>query len=504
MRAGEQPAKYGRGRLAIAVAGLAILMPALDSTAVTVALPSIERDLGVPLSVLQWVLTAYLIAAAACVIPLGRLADRIGHRRCFLGSLVVFGLASAACGLASEAVSLVAARFVQGVGAGGILALSFVLVRRTTARERFGRANAVLGVLSAVGVALGPLLGGFLSETLDWRWIFLVNVPLTVIAVGIGRAGLPAWPGQPALRVRPAIAIVFAAAAGTILLGLIEADRWTSATTIIVVTGGLGVSAAAIAWDTRNERSLFDPTLFRRGTFSAATIAAIASYGTLFGLLFVLSISFQSLDGDSPLLAGLKLLPYSLAFMLVAPQAGRHVDQMGPGVPMIVGLLVVGLASGALVAAAGLPDLLALGVVTLYGIGQASVMSGITPAALHGVPDAATGAATAITVTARYLGAALGVALSGAIYQAIERNRSDELADAAAGHFLPAERAEVQELLIHAPRAQGHLDRLSVHDAREVLFVAKQVFAAGVDAVMGVIALAALAAALAVAVLVRR
>jgi EmrB/QacA subfamily drug resistance transporter len=396
---------------------LGTFMLLVDVTIVNVALPAMATALDASFAALQWVVDGYALALAALLLVGGSAADRYGRRATYLAGLVGFAAGSLACGLAPTAGLLVAARVVQGAGAAAMFAATTALLQHTyTGRDR-GTAFGVWGAVSGAAAAAGPVLGGLLTQGVGWRAVFLVNLPVAVLAVALTLRSVPESRG-PRGGVDVAGGLSFTVAAAGLVFGLISgADRgWTAPVTL----AGLGTAAGALAGFVAVERTrahpLLDLGLFRRPSFAVLMVAAVALQAAAFGPLAYVSIRLQSLGGLGPVRAGLAVVPLSVAAFAVSASVGRLLHGIPPRLPVGGGLLLVG--AGALLLTAAGPDsgpaaLLPGLAVTGLGVGLATPV--LVSATLAAVPGHRAGMAGGAVNTFRQLGTALGIAVFGTL-----------------------------------------------------------------------------------------
>jgi MFS transporter, DHA2 family, methylenomycin A resistance protein len=390
----------------------------LDVTIVNVALPSIASGLGAEVGSLQWVVDGYAIALASLMLAGGSTGDLHGHRRVVLVGLCLFGAASLACGAAPSAGALIAARAVQGAGAALLLPGTLAIV--THAFPEAGEQARAIGVWASIGslaLPAGPLLGGALTAAFGWRAVFLVNVPI-VIAALVAAKRLVRESREPS---EGRIDVSGAALAATVLAALtfafVEAGRGGHAA---LVAAAAVVAIAALVAFVAVERSVEHPMLplglFRRPAFSTANgVAGAMNLGTL-GMLFLLTLYLQSVQGRSALEAGVAVIPLFLPLSLLAPLAGRLTARTGPRLPMTAGLLVAALGVGLFVdAGAGSSYVQLLPALLLWGIGMGILTPAVVAAAVRTVPAERAGLASAVNNTARQAGGAIGIAAFGAI-----------------------------------------------------------------------------------------
>lgn len=387
-------------------------MVILDITVVNVALPSIERDLGFAIEDLQWVVTAYTLAFGGLLLLGGRAADIVGRRRVFLAGLTVFVAASLGAAVAASTTALIAARVAQGVGAAMLspAALSLITAIYPDGRER-QRALAAWAAVAASGGAFGVLAGGVLTETLGWKAIFLVNVP---VGAGVALAALRILPAAaPAQRGRLDIVGAMLAAGSLVALiyGLVEAPSagWRSGQTLALFGAAAAGLAAFVAVERRAREALVTLSVFRRRPTVTALVLMIAGMGTVLSTFFFLSLYLQGILGHTALRTGLEFLPGAVLLVIAAHAGGRLVALVGPK-PVLAGgmtlgalgaLLLSGVSAGGSFAADVLPGMLVLDA----GIGLSA--SGIFITALSGVDERQAGLVSGLTTTAHEVGIAL-------------------------------------------------------------------------------------------------
>ncbi len=338
--------RYGSGRgwlvLAASVVGSGIAF--LDSTVVNVALPAIGRSFDTGFSEFQWVINAYLITLGALVLLGGSLGDLLGKRRMFVAGLGWFALASIGCGLAPTIEALFVARALQGLGAALLIPSSLAIVQQAFRPRDRGRAIGLWSGLAGLATVVGPFLGGFLVDTLSWRWVFFVNPPLAAIAgllavrhvpdLRPGGASRPDWAGG-ALATAGLAAIVFALIQGPVW-------GWGSAAVLAAGAGGVGALAGFILVEARVSDPMLPLAAFRNRQFTAANLATLPVYGALGGTFFLLTIQLQNNLGYSALEAGAATIPVSAVLLAGSAQAGRLYNTIGPRLPMTAGPLVAG------------------------------------------------------------------------------------------------------------------------------------------------------------------
>jgi EmrB/QacA subfamily drug resistance transporter len=392
----------------------------VDVTIVTVALPSLAASLHTSFGSLQWVVDAYALTLAALVLGAGSLADRIGHRRVFMAGLIIFAASSLACGLATGAPVLIGARAVQGIGGAGMFAATFPLINGNYAGRDRGTAYGMWGAVAGASAAVGPVLGGVLTQELSWRWIFFVNPPVSVAVIAL--AWILTDTHVPAKRVDVPGIVTLTAAAAAATYGFIRAgsNGWAPAGT----WGTLLVAAALVAVfalvEGRTAEPMLDLRLLRHRVFTGMLLAGFGLNFAAFAYLTYASIWLQSVLRMSPVHAGLVSAPLSLTAFAVAGGSGRALHGARPGRVIGAGLVLVGvggLVGAALVrGSAGWPQLIPGYVAVGVGVGLVSPMLGSSTMA--SVPRERAGMAGGAVNMMRQLGYALGVALLGTVFAA--------------------------------------------------------------------------------------
>jgi EmrB/QacA subfamily drug resistance transporter len=399
---------------------IATFMLLLDITVVNTALPSIQDDLGGSFADLQWVVDAYALALAALVLAAGSIADRIGRRRTFVFGLGVFSASSLAIALSPSSEFLIGARGVQGIGGAIMFALSLALIAQ---EFEAGRARAmamgVYGATIGVAVAIGPLVGGALTDSLGWESVFYLNVPIGIAAIGITLARVRESRDPAARRIDWAGLVTFSTALFLLVLALIRgnADGWGS-THIVALLGAAAVLLAAfVVIELRSDEPMLPLELFRNRSFTGVQIAAFAVSSSLFALFLYLTLYLQGFLGNSPLDAGLKYLPVTLATFFVSAAAGSMVARaparvlMGSGLALVgLGVLLIGGREMGDSWTALLPGF------AIAGAGTGLVNVVIADVALSVVPKERSGMASGINDTFRQVGIAVGIAAWGALF----------------------------------------------------------------------------------------
>lgn len=411
---------HGRRVLVLAICCMSLLIVSLDNTVLNVALPSLQREFDASTSGLQWTIDAYTLVLASLLMLAGSTADRIGRRRVFMTGLVVFTLGSVLCSLAPDLNSLIVFRMVQAVGGSMLnpVAMSIITNTFTDRRER-ARAIGVWGAVVGISMAAGPLVGGLLVESVGWRSIFWINLPVGLAALLLTWRFVPESRAPKARRPDPVGQVLVIVLFGSLTYTIIEAPHAPLQALAPFALVALAALAALLRYESRRPEPLIDLRFFRSAPFSGATVIAVSAFASLGGFLFLSTLYLQNVRGLSAWDAGLWMLPMAVPTFLCAPLSGRLVGSRGPRLPLLIagGAMTV---SGFLFAVfeAETSDVtLFLGYV-LFGIGFGFVNAPITNTAVSGMPVAQAGVAAAIASTSRQLGQALGVAVIGAVLAA--------------------------------------------------------------------------------------
>jgi EmrB/QacA subfamily drug resistance transporter len=409
----------GLERSTLVVAGVAVLgliMAVLDTTIVNVALDTLSRDLHAPLMTIQWVSTGYLLSLAAVLPVSGWVTERLGSKRTWVVSIALFAVGSGLCALATSAGELIAFRILQGFGGGMLLPVGFTLVAQSAGPRRVGRALALLGVPVLLAPIFGPIIGGLIVDNVAWQWIFVVNLPIAVVAIAAavrllhpdaGRAdpGPLDWLGV--LLLCPGMA--------GIVFGLSETESQGGIGEPIAlgpILAGFALVGLFVWHSVRVPRPLIDPRLFRARGFRAAALATFLLAGALFGTLLVLPLYYQVDRGESALAAGLLIAPQGLGAATMLPLSGRLTDAVGGGRVAVVGCTVVALATVPFAFVGDATPYPLLGAVLFVrGLGLGASIQPTTAAAYAVLESSQVPRATAALNTLRQIGASIGTAL---------------------------------------------------------------------------------------------
>jgi EmrB/QacA subfamily drug resistance transporter len=404
-----------------AIVSVALFMVTLDNLVVSTALPTIRVDLGASLESLEWTVNAYTLAFAVLLLTGAALGDRFGRKRMFGIGIGLFTLASAGAALAPSAGALVAARALQGVGAAMVLPLTLTLLSEAIPAEKRGLAIGAWSGISGLGVALGPVVGGAVVDGISWHWIFWLNVPIGLVLVPLSRRFLTESHGPAGRLDLPGIAL-----AGLGLLGVVfgivrgEALGWTSAAILGSIGVGLALVVAFVAWERRAPAPMLPLRFFRSRAFTATNATSLAMFFGVFGSIFLLSQFFQTTQGLSPLQSGLRVLPWTIMPIFVAPVAGLLSDRIGAR-PLMAGGLALQAIAIAWLAAVSTPTVAYASLIVpfiLAGTGMALVFAPAANSVLNSVRPEEAGQASGATNAIRELGGVLGVAILASVFTA--------------------------------------------------------------------------------------
>ncbi|QNE27425.1 MFS transporter [Streptomyces sp. INR7] len=408
--------------IVLAICCMSLLIVSLDNTVLNVALPSMRRELDASVAGLQWTIDAYTLVLASLLMLMGSTADRIGRRKVFVAGLLAFGLGSLLCSLAPSLGWLIVFRMVQAVGGAMLnpVAMSIITNTFTDPAER-ARAIGVWGAVGGVSMAAGPLIGGVLVDSVGWRSIFLINLPIGLAALVLTLRHIPESRAARPRRPDPLGQVLVIALLGSLTYGIIEAPAagWRSPLIVGCAVVALASFVGLLVHEPRCAEPLIDLRFFRSAPFSGSTIIAISAFAGLAGFLFLNTLYLQDVRGLSALHAGLYLLPMAGLTVLFAPLAGRLVGSRGPRICLLIAGVAMA-ASGLLFAlfeAETSNPLLFTGYM-LFGLGFGMVNAPITNTAVSGMPRSQAGVAAAIASTSRQTGGTLGVAVIGSVLAA--------------------------------------------------------------------------------------
>jgi EmrB/QacA subfamily drug resistance transporter len=403
----------------LAIVSIGLFMVVLDNLVVSVALPSIHRDLGASIQSLEWTVNAYVLAYAVLLLTGAALGDRFGRKRAFVSGLALFTISSAAAALAPSIGLLILARATQGVGAAIVTPLTLTLLADAFPADRRGMAIGVWSGISGIAVAFGPLVGGAVVQAASWHWIFWINVPigLALVPLAISRLGESYGPaGKFDLR---GLALGSSGLFG-IVYGLVRSQSlgWTSVEVLVSMIAGALLVLAFVVQERRTPDPMLPMSFFADRRFAVTNVVSLAMYFGMFGSIFFLSQYLQNVLGNTPLQAGVKLLVWTGATMVVAPLAGFFSERFGSRLFMVAGLSLQAIALGWLATLAGVHQSYVSMIVpfVLAGSGMALVFAPAANAVLSSVRTDQAGQASGATNAIRELGGVLGVAVLASVF----------------------------------------------------------------------------------------
>jgi EmrB/QacA subfamily drug resistance transporter len=409
----------------------ALFMIMLDNTVVNVALPSIQRDLKASISSLEWTVNAYTLTFAVLLVTGGRMGDIFGRRTMFLGGVVVFALSSAFIGFAPTQEILVAGRAVQGIGAAFMMPGTLSIISDAFPPHERGRAIGTWAGVSGLALAIGPVVGGALTEYVSWRAIFFLNLPVAVGAIAVTLFAARNSRDETVARTIdfPGIAALSVGLTG-VVLALIEGNSWgwSSARVVVLFTLAVVGLIGFVLIETHRRVPMVDFSFFKSRTFAGANLVAIVISFAMLAQFFFMALYMQNILGYSALQAGVRFLPSTLMIVVIAPIAGRLADRIGPKPLMLAGLTLIGVSlfiQSQITDTSGYSTLLP-GFV-LLGVGIALTMSPMSTAAMNSVDVAKAGVASGVLSMGRMVGGSFGVAVTGALFQGEFSNRYDTL-----------------------------------------------------------------------------
>ncbi len=402
-----------------AITSVALFMVTLDNLVVTTALPVIRTDLHSGLSGLEWTVNAYTLTFAVLLLTGAALGDRFGRRLLFTIGISIFTLASAAAALAPSIGALDAARAVQGLGGAIVMPLTLTILSGAVPPERRGLALGAWGGISGLAVAIGPLVGGAVVSGISWHWIFWLNVPIGIVLAPLALLRLRESHGPTTRFDLPGVALASAGLFG-IVWGLVRGNSvgWGSTEIVGALIGGFAVLGAFVWWELRTSSPMLPMRFFRNRTFALANVASLFMFFGMFGSIFLLAQFFQTVQGYSPLQAGLRILPWTAMPIFVAPIAGALSDRVGGHKLMGLGLALQG-AGLAWIAAVSTPTTAYAALVApfiLSGVGMALFFAPVANVVLSSVAREEEGQASGANNAIRELGGVFGVAVLASVF----------------------------------------------------------------------------------------
>lgn len=459
----QTPINRAERNWVLGVTALASFMMALDAMIITTAFAAIRAEFGSPVETLQWTVNAFNLTFAVLLLTGAALGDRFGRRRMFAAGIALFVVASAACALAGNATALIAARALQGAGAALVMPLAMAILSGTFGREERARALGIFSGITGCALIIGPAIGGFITEHFGWRWVFWINLPIGLIAIGLVLARLRESFGPAAALDIPGLLLI-ALAALALVWSLLRGNAvgWASAEVMGTLMSGLVLATCFVLWELRAAAPMVPMRLFASRALASGMSASVLFYAAMYGVLFLLPQFLQTTLGFDAFGAGLRLLPWTATLFITAPVAGAVVNRFGERPLVVTGLLMqaIGLGWIAAIVSPSVPYAALVAPLVLAGVGVSMAMPAAQNAILGSVAVAEMGKASGIFNMGRFLGGMFGVAAlvasfsaNGAVDSAAHFERGFaaamrlaatlSLAGAIAGFFLPARRPTV-------------------------------------------------------------
>jgi EmrB/QacA subfamily drug resistance transporter len=402
-----------------AITSIALFMVTLDNLVVTTAIPVLRVDLDASLESLEWTVNAYTLTFAVLLLTGAAIGDRFGRRRVFTIGVGIFTLGSIGAALAPNVEFLNIARAVQGLGGAIVMPLTLTILSAAVPKEKRGLALGAWGGISGLAVAFGPLVGGAVVEGISWQWIFWLNVPIGLLLIPLALTRLTESYGASSRLDLPGLGLVSAGLFG-IVWGLIRgnAEGWASPQIVGALAVGLALVAAFVVWETRTDHPMLPMRFFRSATFSLANAASLFMYFGMFGSIFLLAQFFQTVQGYSPLASGLRILPWTLAPMFIAPIAGALSDRIPAKAIIGTGLAMqaAALAWIGMVSAPDTPYSELIAPFVLAGVGMAMFFAPVANVVLSAVRPQEEGIASGANNAIRELGGVFGVAVLASVF----------------------------------------------------------------------------------------
>jgi EmrB/QacA subfamily drug resistance transporter len=410
---------YARRWQALIVLALSLLIVSVDNTILNVALPTIREELDASSSELQWIVDSYLLVFAGLLLAAGSIGDRFGRKRTLFVGLGIFGLGSLLAAISSGSTELIASRALMGVGAAAIMPTTLSILTNIFPKEECPKAIAIWAAVAGMGIAIGPISGGWLIENFAWSSIFLVNLPIVAVCLVAGAVLITESrdPESPRLDF-PGIGLSIAGLTA-IVWGLIEASErgWTSPTILAAFAAGAAILAAFVAWELHARQPMLDVTVFRNLRFSAASISITFVFFALMGVMYYLTTYLQSVMGYSALQAGVRMVPIAIGLIVASRLSVALTSRLGTKIVVAAGLGVVAFSLGAFTSTGVETDYYwkVFGALTTMGVGMGLAMAPATDAIMGSLPKAKAGIGSAMNDVVREVGGTLGVAVLGSV-----------------------------------------------------------------------------------------
>ena len=417
------PKVHERRWVILGVLCMSLLIIVMDNTILNVAIPSLMTDLGASNSQVQWIVDSYVLVFAGLLLTTGSLSDRFGRKGALQLGIVLFGMGSIAAALSNSATQLIFTRAFMGIGGALIMpaTLSILMNVFRDPKER-GRAIAVWAGFSGLGVAIGPMTGGFLLEHFSWQSVFWVNLPIGITALVLGLIFVPTSRDPNQSKLDPIGAVLSFVGLGTLLFGIIEGpgNGWTDPLVLASFAIAIAALGGFITWERHTPSPMLDLSVFKNARFSAGSGTITIVFFALMGSLFLMTQYWQLVHGYSPLQAGVRLVPYAATMMIVAPMSARLVERVGTKRVVLVGLTLV--STGLLLLstiAADSPYPMVISFFMIMAAGMGMTMAPATESVMGSLPREKAGVGSAINDTTRQVGGALGVAIIGSVVSSV-------------------------------------------------------------------------------------
>lgn len=435
----NQTQKYRRRWWTLMTLSLSLVIIGLDNTVLNVAIPTLRQEFDASASQLQWMIDAYIVVFAGLLLTMGTLGDRFGRARALQVGLVIFGAASFAAAYAGSSTQLILGRALMGIGGALIMPATLSIITDVFPREERGRAIAIWAGVSGLGVGFGPLIGGLLLDHFWWGSVFLINVPIALVALALGRVLVPESRDPHPMPIDLPGAGLSIAAVTTLIYAMIEAPShgWLDPIVLVGFAAAVVLGAAFIAWERRTSHPMLQLSFFANPRFSAGSLSIGIAFFALFGVILAMTQYLQFVQAYSPLEAGLRLTPLALGIAMGAGNSHRMVRRLGTPKVVGIGFVLLALAMGSIATWGITTSYWVIGVgLFVMSLSLGTIMAPATDAVMSAVPEAKAGVGSAMNDVTRQVFGALGVAVIGSILNSLYTNKMD---DAVAG--LPAEAA---------------------------------------------------------------
>jgi len=486
---------YSRPWVAVAILCLAVLILGVDDTVLNLALPPISREFLASTSELQWMINAYLLSFVALLLTMGSLGDRFGRKRLFQIGLIGFGFSSLAAALSTSMPMLIACRALMGIAGSMILPQTLSIIRATFAEPK-DRALAIgiwAGVF-ALGYGIGPVVGGIMLDHFEWNSVFYLNIPIAIITLAGGYFLVPESRDRSAPRLDPVGVILSIAGLSSVVYGVIKAgeEGWAGGSVIVSISVGVSVLAVFAWWERRSDHPMLPMRFFKNMSFTGANVAMTLVSFSLVALLFFLSQYFQSVQGHTPLQAAWRILPTALLSMVASIIAVQIARAVGVKLPVTIGLIVGGLGLlflSFIDADSSYP--VVFGGLSLTALGIGLVWAPCTDSIMGSLPERRAGIGSAMDTTMQQMGGALGIAILGAIMNAIYL---DEIANLDVIASLPEEAYEIIRSSIQGAHIVA--EQFPEEIAQQIISGSSEAFTSGMNEAMFIAAVVMGAASL--------